>query len=124
MRETSIRWLAPPNLEWLFVAHAKHLTNLKFLEGAHGLRSLGVEGNTYTRQAIDSLAPIAGLQKLENLFMTSTRLVDKDLTALTTIPNLKVLACARFAPKEQFDSLRRAKPDLECRWCDKYEIDG
>ena len=54
--------------------------------------------------------------------MPSVRLVEKDLSCLAEIPNLKLFDCARFAPKSQFVNLRRLMPDLDCHWCDKYEV--
>ena len=111
-----------PSLRKLFITNAKHLSDLKFLSNAHRLESLGVEGDMWTKQKIDSLEPISHLERLEALFMTSVTLVDKTLTYLATMPRLRVLECARFAPREQFSALRELCTNLECSWCDDYEI--
>lgn len=112
-----------PRLHTLFIENAKHLKDIEFLRGAHHLKVIGIEGSMWTHQKVESLAPLAGLEKLEALFLTTARLKDKDLTPLAACPNLRVVQCARFAPKAAFDALRAAAPALSCRWCDKYEVD-
>jgi len=110
-------------LNSLVIQQAKYLSNLEFLSSAHHLQYLGIEGSIWTKQKIQSLEPLAGLKSLEQLSLTSVVLVDKDLTYLADIPKLKVLQCARFAPKSRFMELRKAAPKLKCRWCDSYEIE-
>ena len=111
-----------PKLERLFIENAKHLTHLEFLADAHHLRSIGIEGSMWTMQKVATLEPLSGLSNLEALFMVSARLIDKDLSYLATCPKLRILQCARFAPKTRFEDLRRLMPDLECQWCECYEI--
>lgn len=114
--------LALPNLHTLFIENAKHLTDLDIFREAHQLRVLGIEGTMSTDQKLASVAPLAGLKCLEALFLVSVRLGNKDLTPLAKCPNLRLLTCARFAPKAAFTDLRNAAPDLACKWCDRYEI--
>ena len=111
-----------PNLEGLYIENAKHLHALDFLGGLQHIKRLGVEGGMYKSQRLASLAPLAKLKGLEELYMSSVSLDDKALSYLTRLPRLKVLRCARFAPKSEFDSLRSCMPHLECEWCDEYEI--
>jgi hypothetical protein len=105
-----------PSLTKLFITNAKHLADLDVLAHADRLESLGVEGAIWTQQRIDSLKPLSHLSGLQALFLTSVILVDKTLTYLATIPNLRILDCANFAPAEQFKALRRLMPQLECQW--------
>lgn len=114
--------LALSSLRRLFITHAKHLKNVEFLADSHQLVSLGIEGSMWTHQTIDSLQPLSNLLNLEALFMVSARLRDKNLSYVATIPNLRIFDCARLAPKESFVELRRLMPQLECCWCDEYEI--
>jgi hypothetical protein len=107
-----------PSLRRLFVENAKHLHDVEWLSGAHHLQSIGVEGSIWTKQHIDSLRPLAGLRSVEGLFLTSVRLRDKDLTPLADCPKLKVLQCARFAPRTEFERLHRLRPDIQCYWFD------
>jgi hypothetical protein len=111
-----------PSLQNLFIENAKHLHTLEDFSEAHHIKALGVEGGMYTKQKIDSLQPLEGLKELEVLYMSSVQLKDKNLNCLASIPQLKALECARFAPKKNFEQLRRLLPDLECGWCDQYEI--
>lgn len=111
-----------PRIEKLFIQNAKNIKSLEFLHEAHQLISLGVEGSMWTKQKIASLSPLAGLRRLEALFLTSVQLKDKFLRYLIDVPRLKVLECARFAPKSEFEELRRLMPELDCHWCDNYEV--
>jgi hypothetical protein len=106
----------------LFMENAKHMDNLAFLSNAHNLVALGIEGGMYTKQKIESLQPLSGLGKLEALFMTSVQLKDINLDYLSSVPNLKYLGSARFAPESSFISLRNLMPNLVCRWCEAYEV--
>jgi hypothetical protein len=111
-----------PALTHLFVENAKHMGALDWLEPlGPQLHSLGIEGSMWTMQKLPSLAPLAGFA-MEALFLTSTRLVDKDLTPLARCPKLKYLSCARFAPKKKFEELKALRPDIECTWFEQYEI--
>lgn len=107
-------------LNRLFIENAKHLQSMDFLHEAHHLIAIGVEGSMWTKQKIASLAPLAGLRELEALFLTSVQLRDKSLRYLADIPQLKVLECARFAPKREFENIRSLMPELDCQWCDNY----
>lgn len=112
-----------PSIRHLFIENAKHLHSLEAFSNAHNLVALGVEGGMYTNQKIDSLKPLEGLKNLEALFMSSVQLEDKYLGYLTSIPKLKFLDCARFAPKKRFEELKKLLPKLNCNWCDQYEIE-
>lgn len=109
-------------LTGLYVVNAKHLQTLDFLSNAHHLSRTAIEGSMWTKQKIASLAPLRGLRALQSLFMTSVQLTDKDLSYLVECPQLLELQCARFAPKTNFEQLRQLMPDLQCEWCDEYEI--
>ena len=111
-----------PALRCLFIENAKHLQSLDWLAPLKNrLRSLGIEGSIWTMQPVPTLKPLAGFG-FEALFLTSVRLKDKDLTPLADCPNLKLLSCARFAPKKNFEALKSLRPDIHCTWFDRYEI--
>ncbi|MEM7698345.1 MAG: hypothetical protein AAF236_08085 [Verrucomicrobiota bacterium] len=111
-----------PGLQRLFIENAKHLSSLEFLAEANHLRAIGVEGSMWTKQRIEGLSALSHLEKLEGLFLTAVSLRNKSLRCLAEIPNLRVMECARFAPKSEFDLLRALMPHLKCRWCDAYDI--
>ncbi|MDZ4309289.1 MAG: hypothetical protein U1A24_01835 [Cypionkella sp.] len=111
-----------PNLNALYIENAKHLHALDFLGSLKHILRLGIEGCMYKTQRVESLAPLARLMSLEELYMSSVSLDDKVLSYLTHLPRLSVLRCARFAPKSEFDNLRSCMPHLACDWCDEYEI--
>jgi hypothetical protein len=108
--------LALPALEVLFIENAKHLKSLDWLAPlADRLNVLGIEGSMWTTQRIPTLAPLRGFA-VEALFLTGTRIADKDLTPLQTMPNLRFLETACNAPREAFRALHKAKPELVCDW--------
>ena len=114
---------ALPALASLFVENAKHIEGLDWLAPlGPRLATLGIEGSMWTMQKLPSLAPLAGFA-MEALFLTSVQLKDKDLTPLADCPNLAYLSCARFAPKQRFEALKALRPDIECTWFDRYEIE-
>ncbi len=110
------------SLEKLFIQNATNLESLEFLSTAHNLVAIGIEGGMYKKQKIKSLKPLACLNKLEALFMTSVQLEDKTLDYLSSIPSLIYLGSARFAPKSNFLKLRQLMPNLVCNWCEAYEV--
>lgn len=109
------------SLNKLWINESKHITDYSFLSGAKGVLALGVEGDLWTKQKIDSFAPFQDLDNLEALFLSSVQVKDKNLDYFSTNPKLKHLWIARCAPKSSFDSLRKLMPDLDCMWCDNYD---
>ncbi|MEA1073136.1 hypothetical protein [Sphingomonas sp. LY160] len=105
-----------PRLTTLIIANAKHLSDVEWLRGAHHLQVIGLEGAMDTRQTIDSLMPLSGLQRLEAFLGTSLRLLDQDLTPLATCPRLKLISISRVAKKPEFNALRDQRPDIVCGW--------
>lgn len=105
-----------PALQFLFIENAKHLLHLDWLQPLKNrLQVLGIEGSISTTQAIASLKPLAGFE-LEALFLTSTRLTDKDLSPIASMPRLRLLETAANVPKAQFLALQAANPKLHCDW--------
>lgn len=110
------------HLEALYLEHVKHLPSLELFSDMHHLKRLGIEGSMYTKAKVETLEPFNGLKGLEGLYMTSVQLKDKKLTYLRGCSSLVYLQCARFASKKNFEALRSAMPNLECKWCDNWEI--
>ena len=109
------------HLRGLYFTNVKFMPEIEFFSAMHHVKRLGIEGD-HANLKVSSLAPLAGLWSLEELYMACVTLADKDLTPLARCPNLKLLQCARFAPKKSFLALREAMPKLECSWCDQWEI--
>ncbi|MCC1496971.1 hypothetical protein [Alcanivorax sp. 1008] len=110
-----------PSLKKLWIKESKEITDYWFLKGAKKLVALGVEGDIWTKQQVDSLEPFSNMLELEALFMSSVQLKDKNLDYVASNPKLKYFSVARFAPKSSFDQLRVIRPDLKCRWFDNYD---
>lgn len=112
-----------PGLQALAFENVRKISNFDFLENLHNLKRLGVEGSaSLTKQTVESLQTFGTLNGLEELYLRDVALKDKDLTYLKNCPKLTKLTCARFAPKVRFQELREAMPNLECQWCEKYEL--
>ncbi|MGB3316488.1 MAG: hypothetical protein WBB85_18980 [Albidovulum sp.] len=110
-----------PALRYLYIENAKKLTSLDFLEHAQSLRRLGIEGGLYSPQKIPTLAPLGELRNLEELYLASVQLVDKNLSYLTGCENLTVLRCARFAHEDEFNKLSSLMPQLDCHWFNRKQ---
>jgi len=110
--------LALPSLRTLLIENAKHMKDIEWLADAHHLDVIGIEGSMWTIQKIPTLAPLAGLKGMRAFLATAVRLGEKNLFPLAECPRLEYLSCARFAPREEFEMLRKLKPGLRCSWFD------
>lgn len=67
-----------------------------------GLRTLALTGGVETTQGLPSLAPLRALARLEQLHLTSAKVIDSDLSPLADLPRLKHLDLTprNFEPAE------------------------
>lgn len=107
-----------PSLRTLLITNAKKMPDIEWLDDAHFLEVLGIEGAIDSDYKIESLAPLAGLMSLRAFLGVSTRLADKSLMPLAQCPELEFLSIARCAPRSEFEQLHQARPDIVCRWFD------
>lgn len=105
-----------PKLRTLIITNPKKMASLDWLSDAQDLEVIGIEGGMWSPYKISTLKPLAGLRKLRAFLGVSTKLVDKQLFPLQECPSLEFLSVASFAPQEEFEQLRRHKPDLICSW--------
>lgn len=105
-----------PSLRTLIIANPKQMTDLEWLTEAHHLEVIGIEGGMWSPYKIPSLQPLAGLQSLRAFLGVSTKLLDKQLMPLAECPRLTFMGVACMAPREEFERLQRARPDLVCAW--------
>ncbi|MBX7495031.1 hypothetical protein K3172_04065 [Qipengyuania sp. 6B39] len=107
------------NLTHLSIENAKHLHDLRWIRPLKDrLTRLDLCGSINTMQKLDSIDPLDGFA-MEELWMVSTSVADKDLSPLITCRNLKRLHCAKAVSTfEGFMALADARPDLECQWFD------
>ncbi|MCG8050996.1 MAG: hypothetical protein JAZ15_07325 [Candidatus Thiodiazotropha endolucinida] len=111
-----------PKLKKLWISESKAITDYSFLKGAKSLVALGVEGDIWTKQKVDSLEPFSEMPMLEALFMSSVQLKDKNLNYVASNPKLKYFSVARFAPRSSFESLYEIRPDLVSQWFENYDV--
>ena len=109
--------LALPNLTYLDIENAKHLYNLRWMRPLKDrLRKLKLDGSINTTQKLESIDPLDGFA-FEELWMVSTSIADKDLSALINCRNLTKLSCAKSVSTfEGFMALADARPDIACAW--------
>lgn len=107
-----------PSLRTLLITNAKRMSDIEWLNAAHHLEVIGIEGAIDSVYTIDSMAPLAGLRSLRAFFGVSTRLADQCLKPLARCPELKYLSIARCAPRSEFQQLQSVRPDIVCRWFD------
>jgi hypothetical protein len=113
----SLHWVAGlPELDALQISNFKRVRDLEPLTALQSLVTLGVEGGMWSPMRPDTLAPLARMPNLRNLFLLSTRVADRSLRPLHALKDLRVLQCTTFYPDDEFRELRRALPKLECSW--------
>lgn len=105
-----------PALRTLLLTNARLMTDLDWLSDAHQLEVIGIEGGMDSTYTIPTFEPLRGLPSLEALLTTSTRLTERRLMPLADCSALKFMGTARIAPREEFDRLNQARPDLYCDW--------
>jgi hypothetical protein len=105
-----------PALRTLLLTNAKLMTDIGWLREARQLEVIGIEGGMWSTYTIPSLQPLRGLPGLQALLTASTRLTNKSLSPLAECPRLKFIGTARFAPREEFERLHKARPDIYCDW--------
>jgi hypothetical protein len=105
-----------PSLRTLLITQAKHMADIEWLSRAHHLEVIGIEGGMWTNQKIPTLKPLAGLRSLRAFLGVSTVLTDKNLSPLAQCPQLEYISIAKVAPREEFERLRAAKPNVVCNW--------
>ena len=105
-----------PALRTLIITNPKRMAGLDWLRDAHHLEVIGIQGGMWSPYKIPSLKPLAGLRSLRAFLGVSTGLADKQLMPLAGCPNLEFLNIARVAPRDEFERLHAAKPNLVCSW--------
>ena len=114
---TDLSWVpTQPTLRSLAIVNATAVQDLAPLSQLTHLRALGVEGGMWTPMQVFSLSPLSTLRQLQSLFITNLRAKDQSLRALLALSKLRVLQCAKFFPREEFDALKQAHPELHCDW--------
>lgn len=73
---------------------------------------------------VSSLAPLAKLQTLENLFLVGLYVSDESLEPLYNLDRLQTLACVVHFPESQFRILRELNPNLQCSWFEVLDMLG
>jgi hypothetical protein len=128
-----------PKLRALSVENAQKIRNLSWLPKSNSLRSLGlidmkslhdlsdlanqvqlssiaIDGGALTPMRIASLVPLSSLKDLLFISLVNCRVSDESLQPLCSLKKLKVLHCARFFPRSQFQALHASLPALRCDW--------
>jgi hypothetical protein len=106
------------SLEALALENFKRVHDLSPLARLTRLRALGIEGSLWTPMRVATLRPLSDLPSLEALFLTNLRVADRSLEPLHGLRRLRVLQCAKFFPRVEFQRLENALPDLRCQWFD------
>ena len=113
-------------LEALSLVDLKHVHDLRPLSGLGELRALQIAGGMYTKIEPDTLKPLAGLAKLEDVRLANIKIRDGSLESLASLPALKTLTIASNAASlEQFARLSARLPHVACDQFQPYmRMDG
>ena len=121
----SIEWIRDlPPLDSLLIENFKKITDISPIGSLTGARAIGVEGSMWTRQKVDSFAPLSAIDGLEALFITNCKPAKDGLSPLHGLRNLRFLEAPGFYPEDEFLALERALPQLECSWFERLREHG
>jgi Leucine-rich repeat (LRR) protein len=104
------------SLEGLSIENFKNVHTIDELSGLRQLTQLGIDGSMWTRMKIESLQPLASLDRLEYLSLTNTKVTDESLWPLGGLSRLRHLDIANFYPTSEFAWLSAQLPNTECAW--------
>ena len=107
-------------LEGLAITHFRNVQVLDPLAELVGLEQLGVAGSMWTRMKVESLRPLAPLQRLKYLHLTNLKPVEESLRPIAEMMDLRLLEIANFYPTEEFAWLSGRLKDTECIWFKPY----
>lgn len=105
-----------PSLRTLIITNPKKMVDLDWLSEAHHLEVIGIEGGTWSPYTIPTLKPLSELRSLKAFLGVSTKLADQNLAPLASCPSLEFLGIANVAPRDEFERLKAARPNLVCDW--------
>lgn len=110
----SISWLTSlTRLRILLIADLKRVDDFAPLGAMTSLRYLSVSGSSTTPQSIRSIAPLAHLDKLEELDLYAS-VADDDVAPLATMSWLKRLAIPNRYPVRVYAELAARLPKTRC----------
>jgi len=97
----------------LEIENFKKISDISVLSGMKQLEGLGVMGDIWTTQRVNSLEPISKLTNLRYLLLQNLRSNDKTLASLVSLKQLIRLDAPFWFPKEDFKLLRESLPNLK-----------
>lgn len=105
-----------PHLQALSLENIRAAADLSFVQALPGLRSLAIAGdrNSIKHLPLKSLAPLAALQKLEELSLSVVRLEDPSLAVLSRLPRLHTLWLSNQFLYPEVARLAGLRPDIAC----------
>lgn len=123
----TLDWLAPlAGLTVLSLQDMRHVRDFSPLAGLVNLTSLSLSGGIDTKLTLDTLAPLAGLPRVEELMLANVKIVDGSLQALAAMPALRRLLIGNNAASfEEFARLSVRAPQVACDQFRGYvQLDG
>ncbi len=112
------------SLETLVIQQCAKVTDLAPIGEMTTLRAFGIEGGNSAVQKVESFRPLAQLNELEALFITSCRPARDGLVPIQAMKGLRVLKTGAFYSDKEFMELRRALPRLQCDWFERIDRFG
>jgi len=117
----SLEGLEPlTNLRELILFDNSYYSDLSPLANLVNLETLCVEGGLYKNLKVDSLGPLAGLERLTRLRLAGIQVLDKSLEPLHGLTLLRSVFIARTLPKPELRALAAALPEAKGEFLDTY----
>ncbi len=100
------------NLIWLELENIKRVRDLTVVGELRHLQGLSISGSMWTCQVVDSLAPLARLQKLRHLALPNLKSRDKTLAPICSLSSLEHFHAAAWWSEAELTKVRAANPKL------------
>jgi hypothetical protein len=106
------------SLQYLAIENFKRITDFSPLARLTGLRELRIVGSMWTRQAVESVEPLATMTWLEELWVDTSN--TKSIRPLERLQNLRFLAISGRRTVEEYAWLAGRLPRTRCQWFEPF----
>ena len=109
-----------PALRLLGISDCVKVRDLSPIAALRALEVLDLSGGMWSVFKPETLAPLAGLDKLWGLSMTNIRVADQSLEPVANLKGLRKLELSNQFPTQEYARLSVALPDTECAHFEPY----
>ncbi len=102
-----------PNLRWLEMSELKKIRDISDIECLTNLVGLRFTGGMFSKQCLDSIAPISNLQNLEYLDLHGLKVESGDISPIAELKNLRYLDLPIYYELSDFARIYASLPNCD-----------